>query len=96
MHSGMSRELQAALEEVEKTNAEDKPELTTRFGPIMRQSLENNNFDYLTLTLQVSPIRSRISVEYTPTYSETAARRSTTFLLFLDSQTRAEELNVQE
>jgi hypothetical protein len=65
-----TRELQAALEEVEKTNAEDKPKLTTRFGPIMRQSLENNSFDYMTLTLQVSPIRSRISIEHTPMYSE--------------------------
>ena len=65
-----TRELQAALEEVERTNAADKPELTTRLGPIMRQSLESNSFDYLTLTLQVSPTHSRISVERTPNYSE--------------------------
>lgn len=65
-----TRELQTAFEEVERTNAANNPKLTTRLGPILRKSLEENSFDSLTLTLQPSPVRSRMSAERTPTYYE--------------------------
>ena len=57
VRSMLSSETEAALEEVERTLKDDSPTLTTQYGPVLRDMVQNpRTFQLFSFTMKASPL----------------------------------------
>ena len=79
MKTELTEEVQKALEEVEKTLADDKPRLTSKYGPAFRQLLENaQSFQLFSFHIQTSTVPTVTLITQIHSAQEIMAARSPT------------------